>query len=124
MISRAVQSVAFTKASDVLLVTSNFGPVVIGAAPIPIASALASKLNKFVSVSPSILKSTFAPDSLNTVAPFILSPPVVDIACDPKSGLILEPAIAAEAFTLALLIAPSAISALAIVPLAAAVILP
>jgi len=53
---------------------------VLGAAPMPIASALASRLNKFASASPSILKSTFAPASLNTVAPFILSPPVVDIA--------------------------------------------
>ncbi len=41
------------------------------ATPRPIASALASKLNKFASLSPSILKSTSAPESLATTAPVI-----------------------------------------------------
>ncbi len=41
------------------------------ATPIPTASLLASRLNKFASVSPSILKSTSAPLSLATTAPVI-----------------------------------------------------
>ena len=51
--------------------------------PIPIRSLPASTLNKFASVSPSILKSTSAPPSLNTVNEVPISnlstPPVVTL---------------------------------------------
>ena len=67
------------------------------------------------------MPSSFVP-SADTSLPSTV--PVVAIFCEPKSGAIFVPAIAAEAFTLALLTAPSAISAVAIVPFAAAVTLP
>ena len=72
-------------------------------------------------VTPSSLFSsavlTVAPSNIaNSVVDTPLTVPVVAIFCEPKSGATLVPAIAADAFTSALTIAPSTILALVIAP--------
>jgi hypothetical protein len=60
---------------------------------------------------------TVAPSNIaNSVVVKLLIVPVVAIFCEPKSGEILVPAIAADAFMSALTIVPSTILALVIAP--------
>jgi len=64
------------------------------AVPIPIASALASTNNRLAFVSPSTLKSTSAPASLNTTAPEVFSvvkAPVLAVVA-PIGVSLIEPA--------------------------------
>ena len=57
-----------------------------------------------------VLETNISP--LATILAVVVILPVVDIACDPKSGEIFVPAIAALAFISAFTIAPSTIFAL------------
>ena len=68
-----------------------------------------------VAVTPSNIFNSFvvtvAPSNIdNSVVDTPLTVPVVAIFCEPKSGEILVPAIAADALTSALTIVPSAIA--------------